>query len=315
VAVPVVSVGNLSWGGSGKTPLIAALAAHLRDGGMRVAVLSRGYRSASRGVRLVSAGEGPLLGPRVAGDEPVLLAGQLPGVAVVVGPDRAEAARHALERLSPRPQLLLLDDGFSHLRLYRDLDLLAFPAADPFAGGRLPPSGRLREPLASVRHADAALLTGAQQAGEGQALAEALRPFGFQGPGFASFSRLSPPRPVGPGAELRRGARVLLVAAIARPQAFFAAARAQGLEVAGELGLPDHHSYPASTLEEIDRAAAAAGAEAVVVTGKDRVKLQGRLRAALYELPLRAEPEPAFWLWFDERLRGILAAHAGGPRR
>ncbi len=314
VALPVVSVGNLSWGGSGKTPLVAALATWLRDHGLRVAVLSRGYKSESRGVRLVSTGEGPLLGPSVAGDEPVLLAGELSGVAVVVGPDRAEAARHALERLSPRPQLLLLDDGFSHLRLYRDLDLLAFPAADPFAGARLPPSGRLREPLASARHADAVLLTGAQRAGEGEALAEALRPFGFHGPGFACFSRLSAPRGVGPVPDLARGARVLLVAAIARPQSFFAAARASGLEVAGELSYPDHHTYPAPTLEEIERALEAAHAAAVVVTGKDRVKLQGRLRAPLYELPLRAEPEPAFWRWFEARLGEVMARHAEAPR-
>jgi tetraacyldisaccharide 4'-kinase len=315
VALPVVSVGNLSWGGSGKTPLVAAIAAWLRDHGRRVAVLSRGYKSGSRGVRVVSTGEGPLLGPSVAGDEPVLLAGELPGVAVVVGPDRAEAARHALERLDPRPQVLLLDDGFSHLRLFRDLDLLAFPASDPFAGARLPPSGRLREPLASARHADAVLLTGASgETGEGEALAEALRPYGFRGPGFACRSRVGPPRRVGPGGELPPGSRVLLVAGIARPEAFFEAARAQAIAVAAALAFADHHAYPAEAIEEIERAAAAAKAEAVLVTGKDRVKLQGRLRPPLYELPLTAEPEPAFWAWFEERLREITARHAGAGR-
>src|SRR3954468_1013700 len=85
---PVISVGNLHWGGSGKTPLVAALAAHLRDRGLAVCILSRGYGSRGQGVRLVSAGQGPLLDPLVAGDEPVLLASELPGVAVVVGPDR-----------------------------------------------------------------------------------------------------------------------------------------------------------------------------------------------------------------------------------
>lgn len=308
VGLPVVSVGNLSWGGSGKTPLVAAIAAWLRDRGRRVAVLSRGYKSETRGVRVVSAGEGPLLGPSVAGDEPVLLAGMLPGVAVVVGPDRAEAARHALERLSPRPDILLLDDGFSHLRLFRDLDLLAFPLVDPFAGARLPPGGRLREPLASARHADAVLLTGAQESAQGAALAEALRGFGFAGPGFASVSRLSPPRPVGPH-TLGADAPVLLVAGIARPAAFFAAARAQGLRVVGELGFGDHHDYPAASLEAIARECARRGAEAVVVTGKDRVKLQGRLRAPLYELELRAEPEPAFWRWLEAKLAEIERRH------
>jgi tetraacyldisaccharide 4'-kinase len=311
---PVVSVGNLSWGGSGKTPLVAAIAARLRDRGMRVAILSRGYKSESRGVRVVSNGEGPLLGPSVAGDEPVWLAGELPGVAVVVGPDRAEAARHARERIDPRPQLLLLDDGFSHLRLYRDLDLLAFPASDPFAGGRLPPGGRLREPLASARHADAVLLTGAEAPDAGERLAAALRPFGFRGPGFASYSRLAPPRAIGPGQPLAPGTPVLLVAGIARPEIFFTAARLQGLAVAGELSFPDHHAYPPDALEEIARAFAAAHAQALVVTGKDRVKLQGRLAQPLYELPLRAEPEPAFWTWLDGRLSEIVARHGEAAR-
>ncbi|HEX2254119.1 MAG TPA: tetraacyldisaccharide 4'-kinase, partial [Thermoanaerobaculia bacterium] len=131
---PVVSVGNLHFGGTGKTPLTAALAAHLRDAGIAVCILSRGYGSRGAGVRVVSTGEGPRLGPEEAGDEPVLLAGELPGVAVVVGADRFAAGSHALDHLTPRPDMFLLDDGFSHLGLARDIDLLAFPAADPFAG-------------------------------------------------------------------------------------------------------------------------------------------------------------------------------------
>ena len=183
----MVSVGNLHWGGSGKTPLVAAIAAHLRDRGTAVCILSRGYGSQGRDVRVVSAGEGPILGPLVAGDEPVLLAGELPGVAVVVGPDRHRDGVQALRRLEPAPDLFLLDDGFSHLRLHRDLDLVAFPAGDPFGGGRLLPSGRLREPLAAMARAHAAILTGAPEGDrQGEALAEALRPYGFTGPGFAS---------------------------------------------------------------------------------------------------------------------------------
>ncbi|HEX6865064.1 MAG TPA: tetraacyldisaccharide 4'-kinase, partial [Thermoanaerobaculia bacterium] len=104
---PVISVGNLHWGGSGKTPLTAALAAHLRDRGRAVCILSRGYKGQGEGVRVVSTGEGPLLGPLVAGDEPVLLAGALPGVSVVVGPERYRAGLQALERLPVPPDLFL----------------------------------------------------------------------------------------------------------------------------------------------------------------------------------------------------------------
>jgi tetraacyldisaccharide 4'-kinase len=225
----------------------------------------------------------------------------------VVGPDRHQAGLHALGRLAPAPDLFLLDDGFSHLRLCRDLDLVAFPAADPFGGGRLLPSGRLREPLAAVARADAAILTGAPDAGEtgrqGEMLAEALRSRGFTGPGFASRTVPEEPR----GAGLPAGARVLLATAIARPQAFAATVRALGFEIAGELRFPDHHRYPPASLVRIDAAWRASGAVAVLTTSKDRVKLHGRLGAPLAELPIRAEPEPAFWPWLDGeigRIRG-----------
>jgi tetraacyldisaccharide 4'-kinase len=302
--VPVVSVGNLHWGGAGKTPLVAALAEHLRDRGLAVAILSRGYGRRDRGVRLVSVGEGPLLGPTVAGDEPVLLAGALRGVAVVVGPDRWQAGRHALERLAPPPRVLLLDDGFSHLALARDLDLLAFPAADPFGGGRLWPGGRLREPLASARHADAVLLTGAATAEAARRLARELRRWEFHGPGFACPIHALPPR-TATGDPLPRAARVLLVSGIARPEAFAAAARAAGLIVRAEVAFPDHHAYEARSLARIAEAFRASGASWVLATAKDQVKLLGRLDLPLAELPLEAELERAFWSWFDERLEAI----------
>jgi tetraacyldisaccharide 4'-kinase len=312
---PVVSVGNLHWGGTGKTPLVAAIAARLCDRGHAVAILSRGYASRGRGVRVVSAGQGPLLGPSVAGDEPVLLAGELPGVAVVVSPDRFHAGLHALRRLTPPPELFLLDDGFSHLALHRDLDILAFPAADPWAGGRLPPGGRLREPLRAAARASAVVLTGLEpgvQAAErddpasaGAALAEALRPYGFAGPGFASVTR--PGRPVlATGEPLAPGARVFLVTAIARPERFTATVRRLGFDIVGELRFPDHHRFPAASLERIDAAFRASGAAAVLATSKDRVKLLGRIDAPLAELPIRAEPEPAFWRWLDAALARIL---------
>ncbi len=302
---PVVSIGNLHWGGTGKTPLVSAVAAHLRDRGLAVCILSRGYASRGRGVRVVSTGEGPLLGPLLAGDEPVLLAGELPGVSVVVGPVRYEAGMAALRRLPRPPDLFLLDDGFSHLALARNLDLVAVPASDPYGGGRLPPSGRLREPLASIARAQAVILTGAESFGElaeGTALAESFRPYGFTGPGFTSITRPGAPRWVGGGSgELRAGARVFLVTAIARPARFEATVRSLGFEVMGELRFPDHHAYPVPSLARIADAFRASGAEAVLTTSKDGVKLLGRLELPIAELPIRAEVEPAFWSWLDGR--------------
>ena len=306
---PVVSIGNLHWGGGGKTPLVAAVAARLRDAGRRVAILSRGYKSRGEGVRLVSRGEGPLLGPLLAGDEPVLLAGLLPGVAVVVCADRFHAGMNAIHRLEPPPDLFLLDDGFSHLRLHRDLDILTFPAADPFAGGRLAPAGRLREPLASTARAGAVVLSGAGVGeGDGERLASALRPYGFAGPGFSALIRAETPRLLPYGQPVAAGSRVLAVAAICRPEAFFDTLRRRGFEIAGELTFPDHHAYPAPSLEKIGQAFRQTGASLVLTTSKDRVKLQGRLTLPLAELPIRSEPEAAFFDWLDGRLRQIAAA-------
>lgn len=302
---PVISIGNLHWGGTGKTPLTAAVAAHLRDRGLAVCILSRGYAGEGRGVRVVSVGGGPLLGPKVAGDEPVLLAGELPGVAVVVGPDRWLAGQKAMQRLDPVPDLFLLDDGFSHLALRRDLDLLAFPAADPFGGGRLPPGGRLREPLAAAARASAVILTGLSDLTDlstglsGAALAKALRPYGFAGPGFTSRTVPGRPRWIGRHGELPAGVPVFLVSAVARPDTFTAAVRSLGYEIAGELRFPDHHAYPPASLERIATAWKASAAAAVLATSKDRVKLLGRLDLPLAELPVRAAPEEAFWRWLD----------------
>ena len=299
---PVVSVGNLHFGGGGKTPFVIALARHLKERDLAVAILSRGYRRASRGPLLISRGAGPLHSWRAAGDEPYLLAEALPGVAIAVAERRAAAGRLALERLDRQPELFLLDDGFSHVALARDLDLLLFPADDPFARGRLAPAGRLREPLAASRHADAVVLTGVSAAREetGDALAAALRPHGFLGPGFASPTESVPP-------IVAPGARVVAVAGIARPGPFLRELERGGLEIVARLAFPDHHAYPDESIARIEGAFRRHRATAVVATEKDAVKLVGRLSPPLAIARIRARPEPAFWSWFDDRLDRLLA--------
>jgi len=313
---PVVSIGNLHWGGTGKTPLTAAVATHLGRRGLAVAILSRGYRSRGEGVRVVSGGRPghpelhPRMEPEEVGDEPFLLALQVPEASVVVCPDRAAAGRHAMSHLDPPPDLFLLDDGFSHVRLARDVDLLAVPAADPFGGGRLPPGGRLREPLASAAVADAVLLTGNPDridSGDGTELTRALAPFGFQGVGFIAPIRALPPQ-TEDGAELAAGTGVLLVSGVARPDGVLRSAEGLGLRVLDELRFGDHHTYPEASVRRIARAARASGAAVVVTTAKDRVKLEAhreRLPVPLAEIPIACEPEPAFFDWLDRRLAAL----------
>ncbi|HEV7514839.1 MAG TPA: tetraacyldisaccharide 4'-kinase, partial [Thermoanaerobaculia bacterium] len=196
----------------------------------------------------------------------------------------------------------------------RDLDHLVFPAADPWAGGRLLPSGRLREPLRATSRASAAILTGIDPEavfganGTGESLAQALRSHGFTGPGFASVTRPGEPR-LADGSLLPPGQKVFLVSAVARPEGLTEQVRRLGFEIAGELRFPDHHRYPGASLDRIAAAFRASGAAAVLTTAKDRVKLLGRLdlpAAEIAELPIRAEPEPAFWHWLDGEIAGLI---------
>lgn len=297
--VPVVSVGNLHWGGTGKTPTVAALAERLSKRGQRLAIVSRGYKRSGRGVVVVSRGQGPLVSAREAGDEPFLLAESLPGVAVVVAADRYAAGMTAIESVAP--SLILLDDGFSHVRLHRDLDLLLFPNDNPFGGGRLAPSGGLREPLSSVQHADVVLLTSSREAatGDGARLASALRDFGFSGPGFRSTQVA---RALGPDEQaLPAGERVVLVSGIARPARAAQTAQALGLEVTAHLEFPDHHHYPESSLVLIRQTAHREGGR-LLVTRKDHVKLRGIIDLPLSRLELTCRIEESFWPWLDQRL-------------
>ncbi len=297
---PVISVGNLQLGGSGKTPLVAAIAAHLDAGGRRVAVLSRGYGRTTRGPRLASRGKGPEAGPAEVGDEPRLLAEALPRVAVAVGEDRYAAGLCAIEALGAPPDVFVLDDGFSHLRLARDLDLLAFPLERPWGNGRLLPFGSLREPLDAARSAQAVILTGVTGSldGAAQPLRVALAPFGFAGPAFAAgLAATIEPRPA--------SARVVLATGIARPERAARTARALGLDVLEHLTFADHHRFPKRSLDRIERARARAGAQTVVVTAKDRVKIGVRMAAPLAEIRVTALLESAFWTWLDDALRPI----------
>ncbi len=308
--LPVWSVGNLHWGGTGKTPVVTAVAAWLRERGVRVAVLSRGYRRRGRGALVVSTGSGPLVDPERAGDEPWLLADALPGVSVAIGERRSDAARLLLATLREPPQLFLLDDGFSHLRLVRDLDLLVLPADDPLGGGLLPPTGRLREPLAGAARAHAVLLTGAGATpAAARTVAATLAEHGFAGPGFACPTAAAAPRLLA-GPAPGTGEPLLLVTGVARPERVRQAAAALGLAVAGHLAFADHHRYPPRSLRRIRAAQRRLGAAGVLTTGKDRGKLLGRLPGPLLELPLAVEPEAALWEW----LAGRLAMPGAAPR-
>ncbi|HZN03771.1 MAG TPA: tetraacyldisaccharide 4'-kinase [Candidatus Polarisedimenticolia bacterium] len=276
---PVVAIGNLTVGGSGKTPIASYLAGALLARGVAVAIASRGYGRTGAAPQLVSDGRRLLADARAAGDEPVLLARTHPGAAVAVAADRAAAAR-LLPDL-PRPRALLLDDAFQHRAVRRDVDLLLVDAKAPFGNGRILPLGPLREPVSGLRRADAVVVT----RGDGTcpaALREALERHHPNAPIF--HASIVPSRLEGVAGESLsldrlRGRPVFAFSGIAHPARFEADLLGLGAVLAGTRRFRDHHAYGAGDLAEIVTEARAAAAEALVTTAKDRVRLDGPLPA------------------------------------
>jgi tetraacyldisaccharide 4'-kinase len=276
VGVPVVSIGNLAVGGAGKTPAAMAVAERLLRRGRRVAVLSRGYGAVRRDARIVSDGARVLLGAAEAGDEPAVVARRLPGVPVLCGPRRAALARTAIEALGA--DALLLDDGFQHRALARDLDVVVLDAADAFGNGRLLPAGPNREPRSALRRAGLVWLSRVDQAAAAEL--EPLRALAREATGLSPVESRHAPVDVldgelacGFGLAALRGRRALLLSALARPAGFRRTAAALGADVVAERVFPDHHRFEAAELEEVLRAAERARCEVVVTTEKDAVRL------------------------------------------
>ena len=272
---PVLSVGNLSVGGSGKTPVVEALATMLQAAGHPVAILSRGYRGAFKGRCLVvSDGERVLSGPAAAGDEPVMLARALPHAVVAVGRDRAEAGEDITARFPGRA--IILDDGFQHLRLERDLDLVCID--DETLTGRPLPEGRLREFPSTLGRAHVVIDfgDGMRTATPGQARVRARRV-------RAGFFDLD-------GQQVTAPARAYLVSAVARPQRFEDDVCAAGVEIAGHDRRRDHSDFgpmPAHWQRARDL-----GAAAIVTTDKNAVwLLEEPLNAMLPVMTLRIRAE------------------------
>lgn len=299
---PVVSIGNLALGGRGKTPAAAAVARILQAHGHRPSVLSRGYgrRRAGDGVVVVSDGERTLAAVEHSGDEPLMLARALPGVPVLVSSDRYLAGRLAERRLGCTVHIL--DDGFQHLQLARVVDLLLVDPSD--LDDRVVPAGRLREPLSAARAAHALLVHGDEE--QAARAAEALG----AGAAFRVVTCYGELQPIAAN-DVPTGARVFAVAGVARPARFFDALAARGLDVVGRAVFRDHHWFTARDVARIEAEAAAAGAQAVVTTEKDLMRLEPLLldgrhvrRAAWTWLPMqvRIEPRDRFESWLRARV-------------
>jgi tetraacyldisaccharide 4'-kinase len=273
---PVISIGNITVGGTGKTPLVEWVARTLYAEGKSVCILTRGYgRKDPQREVIVSDGYGVLATPAEAGDEPYLLATKLAGqVAVISSANRIEAASTATSSFGAN--CFVLDDGFQHLRLARDLNIVTIDATNPWGGGHLLPYGRLRETPENLSRADCVVITRCEQVENIDDLREEIARLTGGRPIFKSHMRTSRVAWIKNNAEsLKPPARVAAFCAVGNPSAFFEQLRRAGFELALEKSFADHHIYSQADVDSVVRAASDTGASALVTTAKDAVKLRG----------------------------------------
>lgn len=303
----VVSVGNITSGGTGKTPFVLYLARRLSSR-YKVAILSRGYkgkRESSFG--LVSDGRRVLLNPIEAGDEAYLLAKSLKDVPVLVGKDRLFSGSFATNFLGS--QVLILDDGFQYRPLRRDLDIVLIDALDPFGGGKLLPQGLLREPLSALRRADVIVITKASLVsshllGELKGALKGLNPRASL---FTADYRATGLRELFGTKKLwLQGEKVYALCALGNPESFVRHLESLGLQVVYARFFPDHHRYSAEELREIEREAFSLGASFIVTTSKDEVNMPISFKPSIpffiSEVELELHEEEKFWRRVEEAL-------------
>ena len=289
LSCPVVSIGNITVGGTGKTPMTLYVAELIRRFGYKVAIVSRGYKGkAEKTGGIVHDGRIICMEPDQAGDEPFMMAKRLRSVPVIVGKDRFKAGMLAVKEFNP--DVVLLDDGFQHLRLYRDIDLVLLDFSSPFGNGNLLPRGILREPASSLSRADALILTRSDSApGSIKAnLVDRLMylsqkrsvyitfhaPYIFKvvkAAGDIEHIDLSKSRDW--NSEIIKGRNVFAFSGIARNEDFIHTVESFGCNVSGFAGFSDHHKYSDEDINKILRSAKNAGAEIVCTTEKDYARM------------------------------------------
>lgn len=308
LAQPVISIGNIRVGGSGKTPVVEYVVRLLLQNGERPAILTRGYaRTEPRdGVTVVSDGSRVWESVGAAGDEPLMLARALPTVPILVGPNRYLSGYLAERQFGVTVHVL--DDGFQHVELARDIDLVLVDPED--LDDQVIPAGRLREPLSAASFAHALLVP---ERGDLNAGATAVgRALGVDTT-FSVIRSIGAPRSMSTGEQLDPdlAGPVLAIAAIARPQRFFSDVAAAGWHVAETLAFRDHHAFTRRDIARIQTTAKACGASVVLTTQKDAVRLIASdltgIQVAAVPLMVGIEPAARFGTWLMSRLQQCAA--------
>ena len=281
---PVISVGNITVGGTGKTPLVMAMTKGLMNRGIHVAILSKGYKRKRTSGPIVSDGKTVFLSPEESGDEPFLMAQACKEIPVLVGKDRFLNGRIALQRFGV--QGLLLDDGYQHLPLHRDINILLIDSHIGFGDHTLLPRGILREPLSHLRRADLFLFTKVEDPETCQPLGKKISKIHPSSQVF--HSHYEPISLIGPQEEeeelhVLKGKKILALSGIANTNYFTSLLRKCGMEIKKEVIFPDHHLYNAKDLSFLE--GKSKGVDCIVTTEKDMVKLR---QLPIGHLPLRA---------------------------
>lgn len=273
---PVISIGNITWGGTGKTPAVIKLASEIVEAGFKPAVLSRGYfrKDKKESFVAVSDGRRTLVPPALSGDEPFLIAESVPGAVVMSGRDRLRAARYAAEKFSP--DIFILDDGFQHWRIARDLDIVCVNALNPFGNGHLIPAGILREPLSALERADIIVITNSDLADE-NAVAGVEAEVKKYCRGKVVRARYAPKslKRVIDGQSFKLnsmlGEPVTALSAIGENAGFKKMLEKTGINAIEQLDFRDHHWY------NLDDIRSARPGRKVITTTKDAVRLKDLL--------------------------------------
>lgn len=306
----VISIGNITVGGTGKTPAAIAIAGEAAKRGFSPVILTRGYRGRAKGPCLVSASgtlpenfRGDLhkvvCSVRDSGDEPVLMAGRLKGVPVIKSADRYEGGIFAIRSLAPAdgaPFLFILDDGFQHWGLERDVDIVLINGLNPFGNGKMLPSGTLREPPGELRRADIFVINrNGEHQDTGKPLPEGLaeKPVYFSG---YEIVRALNKAAAEYSAEALRGRRVFAFCGIAHPESFMRSLSSLGIDLAGFKAYRDHHFYTQSDLDRLARQGREQRCDLMLTTEKDMVKLKElELPDTVFSLEGEWSADPAFY--------------------
>jgi len=273
---PVISIGNITLGGSGKTPVAELAARTLRELGAQPAIVSRGYGRSTRGVHVVADRDGIRLATRAAGDEPRMLAERLPGIPIVVGENRLAAAHVAVEQCGATA--VVLDDGFQHRTLVKDLEVLVVNGRTPWGNERLFPRGMLREPLSALGRAQLVVVTNPPDPAEIGSISRDVRRHNEEAPVLTAAYEVTEARELEAGRRLEpgelRGRRLLAFAGLGTPRGFADTLAAIGVRSPGLVEFPDHHWFDVDDLSSLARQSVAVGAEGLITTEKDSVRLR-----------------------------------------